>query len=198
MTINRLSVGSNLYLFQSQEATSDKCVIIAHSGRTEADRGSVHMPAGTTMHFYTRDGATFEGNTKVAVAVGRSGLRTAEDVGPGQEAWDYRVQKFRDTGWRDTTYRNIKKEMEQNSGDWQPHVVTIRDRQLGERRTMHLSDVIAEVQREHPHIKEFHLVGCRQTRDGVEEAPPGVQARRDAAKAGLSDQGSSSAGERDG
>jgi hypothetical protein len=177
MPIDRLPVGSNLYLFQSPNPQSTKCVIIAHSGRTEKDNGSAFMPANTSTHFYTRDGGGFNGNTKVAVAIGRSGLNASEVVRPGEEAWDYRLEKFHDTGWRDVTYRNIKNEMHENSGDWQPHVVTVRDRKLGERRTMHLSDVIGEVRREHPHITEFHLVGCRQTRDGVEAPPPGVQAR---------------------
>ncbi len=180
MPIDQVSVGSNLYLFQSPNPASNQCVIVAHSGRKSKD-GSTHMPAGTSTRFYVPDGAGNRGTVASSVALGREGRHVVETIAPQDESWDYRFQKFREVKRLGPTYNNIKLEMEENAcagGPWQPNVVTIRNRIIGA-RTMHLSDVIREVQQNHPHITEFHLAGCRQTRDGKGALPPLRQARAD-------------------
>jgi hypothetical protein len=184
MPIDRVSVGSNLYLFQSPDAASNQCVIVAHSGRKPED-GGTHMPAGTSTRFYVPDGSENRGNVASSVALRREGRCVAETINPHEESWDYRLGKFREAKRLGPTYGNIKLEMEENArsgGPWQPHVVTIRNRIIGS-RTMHLSDVIREVQQSHPHITEFHLAGCRQTRDGKGALPPLRQAREDQERA---------------
>jgi hypothetical protein len=145
-------------------------VIVAHSGRTAKD-GSTLIPANTSMSFYAPDGGSYRGNTASGASLGRDGINPVQTIGRGGVSWDYRVEKFHDVR-RAATYRNVQNEMMKNGGDWEPHVVTIRNRKLGERRTMHLSNVIAEVQAAYPHITEFHLAGCRQTKSGVGAAPP--------------------------
>jgi len=170
MPIDRVPVGANLYLFKSSAESSKQCVIIAHSGRKTTD-GSTLIPAGTSISFYAPDGGSYRGNTASGAALGREGINPVQRIGSGGVSWDYRVEKFHDVR-RAATYSNVQDEMTKNVEDWKPHVVTIRNRKLGERRTMHLSNVIAEVQAAYPHITEFHLAGCRQTKSGVGAAPP--------------------------
>ncbi|WP_129781725.1 putative adhesin [Peristeroidobacter soli] len=159
MPIHRVAVGANLYLFQSPNPNSNQCVILAHSGRKE-DEGATAMPAGTSTHFYTADRSSTAGNVASSVALGREGRVVHETIRPGAGVSNYRLEKFHEQGG--ATYRKIKNEMARNTGaEWQPHVVTIRNRKLGAARTMQLSDVITEVQREHPGITQFHFSGCR-------------------------------------
>lgn len=175
--IRRVPVGSNLYLFESPNAKSNQCLIVAHSGRRDEDSGTL-MPPGTSTHFYTVDGSTRRGSAGDSVALGRAGANVAETIRPREESWNYRFQKLHDK--QGSTYRNIKDEMGKNTGDWQPHVVTVRNRWIGA-RTMHLSDIINEVQRQNPNITEFHVGGCRQTKDGVGALPPLKQAQAEQA-----------------
>jgi fermentation-respiration switch protein FrsA (DUF1100 family) len=165
-----MSVGANLYLFKSPTESSRQCVIIAHSGRKATDVSTL-IPARTSISFYAADGGSYRGNTASGVALGREGINPLQTIGPRGVSWDYRVEKFHDVQ-RAATYRNVQDEMTKNVDDWKPHVVTIRNRKLGERRTMRLSNVIAEVQAAYPHITEFHLAGCRQTRSGAGAVPP--------------------------
>jgi hypothetical protein len=159
--INRVSLGSNLYLFESQEPQFGECVIVGHGGRLRED-GKMTVPADTEISFYTVDGSAVETNTAAAIALRRDGVRPREISRPGEQPWNYRVQKYNGDGADAVSYREVKARMELNREiAWVPHVVTIRNRKVGA-RTVHLSDIIREVQRKYPHITVFHYAACRE------------------------------------
>lgn len=178
MPIDRIAIGKNLYLFQSRNPQSEQCVIIGHGGRVADVDERTTMPADTRTHFYTTDGNEVLMNTAAAIALVREGRMVQETIGPGVESWDYQIQKYNGHGKHGVSYLEARKQIRLNGecadSTWQPHVVTIRNRTLA-KRTVHLSDVIREVQQRYGHIREFHYTACRGVeRRMVRMEPTGI------------------------
>jgi hypothetical protein len=175
MPIDRVSMGPNMYLFESPTTDTTQCVIVGHSGRFDED-GAKPVPSGVTITFYAEDGEVVQTTADRAVRSATLGINSAETVGQNELTWNYRVLK-RGAHGDAVKYSDVKQAMEENQacgGNWQPHVVTIRNRKLSN-RVVHLSEIVNKVKARYPAVTEIHFNGCREHLHNRNAVVPGME-----------------------
>jgi hypothetical protein len=174
---NQQAIGEQLYYFRSlsNPPNTRDCLVMAHGGFTEGTDGMFTVPAGVNIHFYIPHGATANNPSVQLHILERSHHVDNHIYGPGQECYNYQLQKVlghgADVGGKGSRggyYLQVSNYMEDaglsmaHAGprNWAPNIATVRHR-IFSSRSVTLESLVHQVKDAHAGLTDFYILACR-------------------------------------